>query len=151
MNRIACIYIPMFPLAARLRSEPELLQEALAIVEGNGNNAETFWNIVEKGAQEAADKEDVELVFRRPPTGSAAEQKEIIDTMLDAVASDLPYESGDNVALMINGLGGTPISELYILYGRAHQQLEARGIHVRKNYVGEYCTSLDMAGCSVTV
>ena len=39
MNRIACIYIPMFPLAARLRSEPELLQEALAIVEGNGNNA----------------------------------------------------------------------------------------------------------------
>ncbi len=46
------------------------------------NNAETFWNIVEKGAQEAAGKEDVELVFRRPPTGSAAEQKEIIDTML---------------------------------------------------------------------
>ncbi|MGZ8798184.1 MAG: Y-family DNA polymerase, partial [Thermoanaerobaculia bacterium] len=39
MNRIACFYIPMFPLAARLRSEPELLQEALAIVEGNGNNA----------------------------------------------------------------------------------------------------------------
>jgi phosphoenolpyruvate---glycerone phosphotransferase subunit DhaK len=52
---------------------------------------------------------------------------------------------------MINGLGGTPISELYILYGRAHQQLADRGITVRKNYVGEYCTSLDMAGASLTL
>jgi phosphoenolpyruvate---glycerone phosphotransferase subunit DhaK len=52
---------------------------------------------------------------------------------------------------LINGLGGTPISELYILYGRAHQQLESRGIHVRRNYVGEYCTSLDMAGASLTL
>jgi dihydroxyacetone kinase-like protein len=63
----------------------------------------------------------------------------------------LPFASGDNVALMINGLGGTPISELYLLYGRAHSELAKRGIHVRRNYVGEYCTSLDMAGCSVTL
>ncbi len=76
---------------------------------------------------------------------------EIIDQMLDAVVSDLPFSNGDNVALMINGLGGTPISELYILYGRAHQQLADRGINVRRNYVGEYCTSLDMAGASVTL
>jgi ribose transport system substrate-binding protein len=46
------------------------------------NNSESFWRIVEKGAQQQADKEGFELVFRRPPTGSAAEQKEIIDTML---------------------------------------------------------------------
>jgi dihydroxyacetone kinase-like protein len=76
---------------------------------------------------------------------------EIIDSMLDAVVTDLPYESGDNVALMINGLGGTPISELYLLYGRAHQQLADRGINVGRSYVGEYCTSLDMAGASVTL
>jgi phosphoenolpyruvate---glycerone phosphotransferase subunit DhaK len=75
----------------------------------------------------------------------------IIDELLEAVASDLPFKQGDNVALMINGLGGTPISELYILYGRAHQQLEARGIKVQRNYVGSYCTSLDMAGCSLTL
>jgi dihydroxyacetone kinase-like protein len=80
-----------------------------------------------------------------------APANEIIDTMLDAVVSDLPYNSGDNVALMINGLGGTPISELYILYGRAHQQLADRGITVGRSYVGEYCTSLDMAGASVTL
>jgi dihydroxyacetone kinase-like protein len=75
----------------------------------------------------------------------------IVDELLEACVSDLPYQQGDDVALMINGLGGTPISELYILYGRAHQQLESRGIHVRRNYVGEYCTSLDMAGASLTL
>jgi dihydroxyacetone kinase-like protein len=76
---------------------------------------------------------------------------EIIDEMLEAVVSDLPYESGDEVALMINGLGGTPISELYILYGHAHERLAERGIDVARNYVGEYCTSLDMAGASITL
>jgi dihydroxyacetone kinase-like protein len=75
----------------------------------------------------------------------------IVDELLEAVASDLPFEKGDDVALMINGLGGTPISELYILYGHAHEQLESRGINVKRNYVGEYCTSLDMAGASLTL
>ena len=75
----------------------------------------------------------------------------IVDELLEAVASDLPYSSGDDVALMINGLGGTPISELYILYGRAHDQLAQRGINVTRSYVGEYCTSLDMAGASLTL
>ena len=54
---------------------------------------------------------------------------EIVDLLLDAVVTDLPYSSGDRVALMINGLGGTPISELYILYRRAHQQLADQGHH----------------------
>ncbi|MEU8006848.1 dihydroxyacetone kinase subunit DhaK [Catellatospora sp. NPDC049111] len=75
----------------------------------------------------------------------------IIDELLEAVVSDLPYQRGDDVALMINGLGGTPLGELYLLYGRAHEQLAARGIQVRRNYVGEYCTSLDMAGASLTL
>src|SRR6185437_6929891 len=63
---------------------------------------------------------------------------DIVDELLEAVVSDLPYESGDRVALMINGLGGTPISELYILYGRAHQQLADKGISVARSYVNEY-------------
>jgi dihydroxyacetone kinase-like protein len=80
-----------------------------------------------------------------------ADADAIVDELVEAVASDLPYGSGDDVALMINGLGGTPISELYILYGRAHDQLAQRGINVTRSYVGEYCTSLDMAGASVTL
>jgi dihydroxyacetone kinase-like protein len=83
--------------------------------------------------------------------GKIKSADEIADELLDAVAGDLPYESGDSVALMVNGLGGTPISELYILYRRAHQQLAERGITVRRSYVNEYCTSLDMAGASLTL
>ncbi|MFI5398436.1 MAG: dihydroxyacetone kinase subunit DhaK [Candidatus Binatia bacterium] len=75
----------------------------------------------------------------------------IADLLLDAVVPDLPFKSGDNVALMINGLGGTPIGELYLLYARAHQQLAVHNIVVRRSYVGEYCTSLDMAGASLTL
>jgi phosphoenolpyruvate---glycerone phosphotransferase subunit DhaK len=75
----------------------------------------------------------------------------ITDELLDAVVTDLPFNSGDRVALMVNGLGGTPISELYIVYRRAHQQLADRGITVGRSYVNEYCTSLDMAGASITL
>ena len=80
-----------------------------------------------------------------------ASANEIVDELLEAVVSDLPFAAGDDVALMINGLGGTPISELYLLYGYAHEQLARRGITIRRNYVGEYCTSLDMAGASITL
>jgi len=80
-----------------------------------------------------------------------ADANAIIDELTEAVVTDLPYGSGDDVALMINGLGGTPISELYLLYGRAHQQLADRGVNVTRSYVGEYCTSLDMAGASLTL
>ncbi len=76
---------------------------------------------------------------------------EIVDTLLNAVVPDLPFESGDEVALMINGLGGTPISELYLLYGIAHQKLADQGISVFRSYVNEYCTSLEMAGASLTL
>lgn len=75
----------------------------------------------------------------------------IIDEMFDAVAGDLPFESGDRVALMINGLGGTPPSELYILYRRAAQRCKDAGLTIVRNYIGEYCTSLEMAGASLTL
>ena len=76
---------------------------------------------------------------------------ELVDELLNAILVDLPFESGDRVALMVNGLGGTPISELYLLYGIAHEKLVAKGITIGRNYVGEYCTSLDMAGASLTL
>lgn len=80
-----------------------------------------------------------------------ASADQIVDDLLDAIVPDLPYETGDRVALMVNGLGGTPISELYILFRRAHQVLADKGITVGRSYVNEYCTSLDMAGASITL
>jgi phosphoenolpyruvate---glycerone phosphotransferase subunit DhaK len=85
---------------------------------------------------------------KRAKRGTA---NEIVGLLLDAIVPDLPYKKGDRVALMVNGLGGTPISELYLLYGIAHDQLAKRGIEVARNYVGEYCTSLEMAGASLTL
>ena len=76
---------------------------------------------------------------------------EIVDILLDAIVPDLPFESGDEVALMVNGLGGTPISELYLLYGIAHKKLADKGINVFRSYVGEYCTSLEMAGAHISL
>ncbi|MFZ3415076.1 dihydroxyacetone kinase subunit DhaK [Arthrobacter sp. 3Tela_A] len=76
---------------------------------------------------------------------------EIVEELLAPVVRDLPFADGDRVALMVNGLGGTPISELYLLYGLAHKSLAEQGISVGRSYVGEYCTSLDMAGASITL
>ena len=76
---------------------------------------------------------------------------EIVEELLGPVVRDLPFTDGDRVALMVNGLGGTPISELYLLYGLAHKSLAEQGISVGRSYVGEYCTSLDMAGASITL
>jgi len=85
---------------------------------------------------------------RREKIRSASE---IADELLEAIVTDLPYESGDEVAVMVNGLGGTPISELYLVYGHVHEALGRRGIEVTRSYVGEYCTSLEMAGMSLTL
>ena len=95
----------------------------------------------------------------RKPFASA---NAIVDEIVEAIVTDRKptagggtaepaFKKGDEVALMLNGLGGTPISELYLLYGRAHEQVEARGLKVWRSYVGEYCTSLEMNGMSVTL
>ncbi len=76
---------------------------------------------------------------------------EIMDEVFEAVSSDLPFQRGDRIAVMINGLGGTPISELYLLYGLAARKCADKGLEIVRNYVGEYCTSLEMAGFSLTL
>jgi dihydroxyacetone kinase-like protein len=67
------------------------------------------------------------------------------------VIEDLPYQSGDEVAVLINGLGGTPQLELYICYRKVKQMLDERGLKVGHAFVGEFFTGLEMAGFSVTL
>ncbi|MDO5672444.1 MAG: dihydroxyacetone kinase subunit DhaK [Actinomycetaceae bacterium] len=67
------------------------------------------------------------------------------------VIDDLKLAAGDKVALMVNGMGGTPLSELYIVYRHARKMLEDKGVAVERSFVGDYVTSLEMQGCSVTV
>ena len=75
----------------------------------------------------------------------------IVEEMFEAVSGDIPFQAGDRVAVMINGMGGTPVSELYIAYREAALLCEKAGYTIAKNYVGNYCTSLDMAGFSLTL
>ena len=75
----------------------------------------------------------------------------ITDRLLEPVLEDLAISSGDRVLLLVNGMGGTPQSELYIVYRRAAQVLAERGASVERSLVGNYVTSLEMQGCSVSV
>jgi dihydroxyacetone kinase-like protein len=76
---------------------------------------------------------------------------QMADLMLDTILPDLPFEAGAEVAVLISGLGATPIGELYILYSRIAEVLGAKGIHVRFNFVGNYFTSLEMMGVTLTL
>ncbi|MCA1366984.1 dihydroxyacetone kinase subunit DhaK [Bradyrhizobium sp. BRP14] len=76
---------------------------------------------------------------------------EIVETMLEAIFSDLARDRGDKLLLFINGFGGTPVSELYLAYNSARARLQSLGVTVARSLVGTYVSSLDMAGLSITV
>jgi dihydroxyacetone kinase-like protein len=76
---------------------------------------------------------------------------EMASAMVDMVVPDLPFAKGDEVAVIVSGLGATPVMEQYIVYGRVEELLAERGIKVHKSYVGNYFTSLEMMGVTLTV
>jgi len=80
-----------------------------------------------------------------------ADADAIVDRLASEVLDDLNVVSGQRLAVMVNGLGATPREELYIMYRRLHQILDERGVTVHRAYVGEYATSMEMAGASITV
>lgn len=75
---------------------------------------------------------------------------EITERMTDAILADLQPVAGDRLAVMINGLGATPLEELYIMYGKVHEILVEKGIIIYRPYIGEFATSMEMAGASFT-
>ena len=75
----------------------------------------------------------------------------IVDRMLVPILEDLPFASGDDVLLFVNGMGGTPLVELYIVFRRAAEVLAEKGITVKRTLVGNFVTSLEMQGASITV
>lgn len=76
---------------------------------------------------------------------------QIVDEMLEKIVNDIPYVSGDEVAVLVNGLGATPLDEQYIVTRRIDQYLKEKGIKVHRYYIGEYATSLEMAGFSISL
>jgi len=85
---------------------------------------------------------------RRMPHGNA---DRLVNEMLEAITEDLKPEPGSEVFLLVNGMGGTPLMELYLVFAAAHKYCLSQNLAVGRTLVGNYCTSLDMQGCSITL
>jgi dihydroxyacetone kinase-like protein len=86
--------------------------------------------------------------MRRGPLETA---DKVTDALLDAILADMPLGKGDQVGVLVNGLGATPAMELYIMFRHVAARLAELGVTIHRSYVGEYVTSLEMAGASVTL
>jgi dihydroxyacetone kinase-like protein len=76
---------------------------------------------------------------------------QVADRLMSAILDDQPLTAGDEVVLLVNGLGATPLEELYLLQRRARSTLSERGVTIHRSWIGEYATSLEMAGASLTI
>jgi len=76
---------------------------------------------------------------------------EVVEMLATPIVDDLPFAAGDRVLAFVNGMGGTPLIELYIVYYELHKFLSGRGIEISRNLIGPYITSLEMQGCSITL
>lgn len=77
--------------------------------------------------------------------------KELVATMSEAIISDLPFKSGSDVIVMLNGMGGTPLIELYLLYAEFAAIAKSKGLNIQRKLIGNYITSLEMQGFSITL
>jgi len=76
---------------------------------------------------------------------------QIAERLMTPVIEDLPFSSGDRVLAFVNGMGGTPLIELYVMYNEVAKIASAHGLTIERNLIGNYITSLEMAGCSITL
>lgn len=81
----------------------------------------------------------------------AAPADEVTEMLTTPIIQDLGLKQGDNVLAMVNGMGGTPLIELYIVYNKLSKMLDGIGVKIARNLIGNYITSLEMAGCSITL
>jgi phosphoenolpyruvate---glycerone phosphotransferase subunit DhaK len=75
----------------------------------------------------------------------------IVDEIMDAILFEMDAKAGDKVAVLVNSLGSTPLMELYIMHRRVAQRVRAAGLELHSSLVGPYCTSMEMAGASITL
>ena len=76
---------------------------------------------------------------------------EITDLLASVILKDLPFVAGDRVIVMVNGMGGTPLIELYIVFRHLATVCDQHAVIIERNLIGNYITSLEMAGCSITL
>ena len=76
---------------------------------------------------------------------------QIAERLFTPVVEDLPFSSGDRVLAFVNGMGGTPLIELYVMYNEVAKLAASHGLTIERNLIGNYITSLEMQGCSITL
>jgi phosphoenolpyruvate---glycerone phosphotransferase subunit DhaK len=76
---------------------------------------------------------------------------DIVEMLATPIVEDLPFRQGDQVLAFVNGMGGTPLIELYVVFNELNMFLAGRGVTIARNLIGSYITSLEMAGCSITL
>lgn len=76
---------------------------------------------------------------------------EVAEALMERITADMPLSEGDEVSVMVNGLGATPLEEQLIVYRRVHQLLTEKGVAIIQPHIGEYATSMEMAGLSLTI
>jgi dihydroxyacetone kinase-like protein len=76
---------------------------------------------------------------------------QIAERLMTPIIDDLPFSSGDSVLAFVNGMGGTPLIELYLMYGEVAKLAQEHGLKIERNLIGNYITSLEMQGCSITL
>jgi len=76
---------------------------------------------------------------------------DVVEMMATAIVDDIPFDPGDKLLAFVNGMGGTPLIELYLVFDELQRFLQGRGIEVSRNLIGNYITSLEMQGCSITL
>jgi dihydroxyacetone kinase-like protein len=81
----------------------------------------------------------------------AGPASQVAERLLTAIVEDLPFASGDRVLAFVNGMGGTPLLELYIVYAEVAKLAQQHGLKIERNLIGNYITSLEMQGCSITL
>jgi phosphoenolpyruvate---glycerone phosphotransferase subunit DhaK len=87
----------------------------------------------------------------REKLGVGEVAKQVAERLLTPIIEDLPFGSGDRVLAFVNGMGGTPLLELYIVYAEVARLAEEHGLKIERNLIGNYITSLEMQGCSITL
>jgi dihydroxyacetone kinase-like protein len=76
---------------------------------------------------------------------------QVAERLMTPIVEDLPFSSGDRVLAFMNGMGGTPLIELYVMYGEVARLAQEHGLKIERNLIGNYITSLEMQGCSITL
>ena len=155
--------IPTYKIAGAAAAEGKSLEEVAAVAQRFADNMATLAVAVSGATHPAtgsllADLGEDEMEIGMGIHGETGIRRgkiepadQIVDEMLGQIVADLPYESGDEVAVLVNGLGATTLDEQYIVTRRIDKVLSEKGISVHRYYVGEYATALEMAGFSISL